>query len=66
MDPDSNRQSGSGSGFGIRIRIQIPNPDPAIEIELFKNVEGCTDRVGTSKHSFAGRCVYFSVCQSIS
>jgi len=50
LDPDSNRQSGSGSvsGFGIRIRIQ------QLKLSFFKAVEGCTDRVGTSKHLFAG------------
>ena len=50
-DPDPG-----GSGFKslVLIRIRNPDPDPAIEIELLKTVEGCTDRVGTSKHSFAG------------
>ena len=46
LDPDSNRQS--GSGFGIRIRIQ------QLKWSFFKAVEGCTERVGTSKHLFAG------------
>ena len=63
LDPDSNRQSGSGSG--IRIRIQ------QLKLSFFKAVEGCTDRVGTSKHLFAGggrvaRSVYLSVCHPIS
>jgi len=44
VDPDSNRQP--GSRFGIRI-LQL-------KLSFFKTVEGCTDRVGTSKHSFAG------------
>jgi len=46
VDPDSNRQS--GSEFGIRIRIQ------QLKLSFFKTVEGCTDRLGTSKHLFAG------------
>ena len=56
LDPDSNRQSGSGSGFGIRIRIQ------QLKLSFFKAVEGCTDRVGTSKHLFAGGGEGCEVC----
>jgi hypothetical protein len=44
VDPDSNRQP--GSRFGIRI-LQL-------KLSFFKTGEGCTDRVGTSKHSFSG------------
>ena len=52
LDPDSNRQSGSGSG----IRIQ------QLKLSFFKAVEGCTDRVGTSKHLFAGGGEGCQVC----
>jgi hypothetical protein len=59
VDPDSNCQS--GSGFGIQI-LQL-------KLSFFKTVEGGTDRVGTSKHSFSGgggvvSSVYLFVCLS--
>jgi len=62
-NPDS--ESGSGSRFGIRIRIQ------QLKLSFFKAVEGCTDRVGISKHLFAGGgglrglCICLSVILSV-
>jgi len=56
LDPDSNCQCGSGSGFGIWIRIQ------QLKLSFFKAVEGCTDRVGTSKHLFSGGGEGCEVC----
>ena len=58
VDPDSNRRS--GSGFGIRIRIL------QLKLSFFKTVKGCTDRLGTSKHSFAGGGEGCEVCVFVS